>query len=259
MKVYMDFPAMLAIATLLAGLIWIIDTVFLKKRREGKEPKVVELAKAFFPILLAVFVLRAFFVEPFRIPSGSMKPTLLEGDFILVNKYIYGFRMPIFGTKLLDRQEPLRGDIVVFRYPEDTSIDYIKRVVGVPGDKIRYQNKTIYVNDKPFTQEYKETAIDRESHGINIPVKRYEETLDTNGKTLTHSIFVSEMDSETMEEITVPEGMYFAMGDNRDNSRDSRSWGFVPRDLMLGKAVFIWMSWDNFAKDVRWKRIGEKI
>src|SRR5579872_5736829 len=167
MHVYMDFSAFLAIATIVTGLIWLFDVLFLKKRRQAlagseaqKESKVVEYARSFFPILLVVFVLRAFIVEPFRIPSGSMKPTLLEGDFILVNKYIYGLRLPIFGSKLMDTHEPQRGDIFVFRYPKDTSIDFIKRVVGVPGDKISYKNKTIYVNGKELPKEFIETAYD---------------------------------------------------------------------------------------------------
>jgi signal peptidase I len=270
----MDFSAFLAIATVVTGVVWAVDALFFKPKRQRsvdrhtsvsdtnsgpKEPKIVEYARSFFPILLAVFILRSFIIEPFRIPSGSMKPTLLEGDFILVNKFVYGLRLPIFGTKLMNSQEPQRGDIFVFRYPKDTSIDFIKRVVGVPGDKISYKDKTIYVNGTPLSQEFVEAGVDVEGPGMNIPVKRFKEIVATHPAEKSHSIYLAPGEGAAMEEITVPEGMYFAMGDNRDNSGDSRSWGFVPRDLILGKAFFIWMSWDNIAKDVRWKRIGQKV
>ncbi len=263
MPVYTDFSSLLAAATLVSGLIWGVDAWFFnpKRLREAKpneivnEPKLVEYARSFFPILLIVCVLRSFIAEPFRIPSGSMKPTLLEGDFILVNKFIYGIRLPVFGTKIIKIHEPQRGDILVFRFPEDTSVDYIKRVVGVPGDKISYRDKVVYLNGKPVAQDPLGSVYDTDTYGQTYQVKHFKENLEKR----PHSIFIHPGEGVTMEEITVPQGKYFVMGDNRDNSLDSRRWGFVPEDLILGKAFFIWMSWDGVSKDIRWQRIGHVI
>lgn len=254
----MDFSAILAIATAITGLIWLGDVLFFKQKRlahnpDAPEPKLVEYAHSFFPILLIVFALRSFLVEPFRIPSGSMKPTLLEGDFILVNKFTYGIRLPITGTKIVALGEPKRGDILIFRFPKDTSVDFIKRVIGVPGDTIRYDHKTVYLNGKPLPQIYMGTNIDRDQTGQRHQVKRYEEKIDDK----TYSIYLHPEPGRDMQEITVPPGHYFVMGDNRDNSEDGRVWGFVPEDLILGKAFLIWMSWDQADKDVRWHRIGK--
>lgn len=260
MKFYMDFSAILAIATLLAGGIWLIDSLFFKGRRlknnpDAEEPKLVDYARSFFPILLIVFVLRSFIVEPFRIPSGSMKPTLLEGDFILVNKFDYGVRVPLLGKKIIAVGDPERGDIVIFRNPKNPSIDYIKRVIGVPGDTVSYKDKTIYLNGKPLTKTYLGKKLDNDQFGNMYNVSWFSEASDK----FTHDIYNHPTVGKEMAEITVPEGHYFMMGDNRDNSEDSREWGFVPDDLVLGKAFLIWMSWDAPAKDVRWKRIGKSI
>lgn len=256
MPMYFDFSGILAIATLVTGAIWLCDAAIFKPRRvaagKEKEPKLTEYARSFFPILLVVFLIRSFVVEPFRIPSGSMRPTLLEGDFILVNKYTYGLRLPLLGKKILPLNQPKQGDILVFRYPVDTKIDFIKRVVGVPGDKISYKNKVVYVNDKPLSQKFLGITQDKEPSGLSYPVSHYLESMDKS----QHSIYVHPTYGENLEEITVPPGQYFVMGDNRDNSDDSRVWGFVPEELILGKAFFIWMSWDNHAKDMRWTRIG---
>ncbi len=263
MPVYTDFSSLLAGATLVSGLIWAVDAFVFKPKRVKEtmpgdvveEPKLVEYARSFFPILLIVCVLRSFVAEPFRIPSGSMKPTLLEGDFILVNKFSYGIRLPVFGTKVVKVGEPKQGDILVFRFPKDPSIDFIKRVIGVPGDKIKYENKTLYINGKPMVQESLGQAYDTDVRGITYKVKHFKESLTNR----PHSIFVHDGKGTTMEEMTVPQGMYFVMGDNRDASEDSRRWGFVPEDLILGKAFFIWMSWDGISNDIRWKRIGHVI
>ncbi len=257
MPVYFDFSSLLAIATVIAGLIWVSDVCFFRKARKDKpEPKLVEYARSFFPILLFVCVLRSFIVEPFRIPSGSMKPTLLEGDFILVNKYTYGIRLPVFGTTIIHGSQPKMGDILVFRYPKDTSVDFIKRVIGVPGDKISYKDKIVYVNGKPLSQEFLGVVNDSNRFGQREPVRQMKEALGQK----THSLFIHPNEGiQSMAEVTVPEGMYFVMGDNRDNSEDSRVWGFVPQDLILGKAFFIWLSWDSAAMDVRWKRMGHSI
>lgn len=263
MPVYTDFSSLLAGATIVSGLIWAVDAFVFKPKRlkaatptlPATEPKLVEYARSFFPILLVVCVLRSFVAEPFRIPSGSMKPTLLEGDFILVNKFKYGIRLPLLGTKIIKVSEPKQGDILVFRFPKDPSIDFIKRVIGVPGDKIKYENKTLYINGKAIEQESLGQAYDTDPRGLTYKVKHLKENLDSR----PHSIYVHEGDGTTMEEMTVPKGMYFVMGDNRDSSEDSRRWGFVPEELILGKAFFIWMSWDGLAKDLRWQRMGHVI
>lgn len=259
MPMYYDFSGILAIATILTGLIWAIDVFIFKPKRikagETHEPKLAEYARSFFPILLVVFVLRSFLVEPFRIPTGSMKPTLLEGDFILVNKYTYGLRLPLIGKKIFSLNEPKQGDILVFRYPNNPKVDFIKRVIGVPGDTIGYKDKTIYVNGKPLSQKFLGTTQDRDMFGRSYPVKHYLESIDSK----KHSIYVHMGNGETVDEVIVPKGSYFVMGDNRDNSDDSRVWGFVPENLILGKAFFVWMSWDANVKDIRWARIGSKV
>jgi len=222
----------------------------------NSEPKIVEYARAFFPVLLIVFLLRAFVTEPYRIPSGSMKPTLLAGDFILVNKFSYGIRLPIIGTTVFKTGVPKRGDIMVFRFPKDPSINFIKRIVGQPGDKISYKNKQLFINGNKAPTEYLERTSDVGPRGFSRSVNRYNEQL--NG--VTHSIFLTpEIMGSNAVEITVPQGHYFVLGDNRDNSEDSRVWGFVPDKLILGKAYMIWLSWDSFKKDVRWERFGKNV
>lgn len=264
MKYYMDFSVILGLATLICFMIWGVDAIFFKKKRlahgtdeytKTKEPKLVEYAKSFFPILLAIFILRAFIIEPYRIPSGSMKPSLLVGDFILVNKYAYGLRMPLFGTKFIENSSPQRGQVLVFRYPKNTSINFIKRVIALPGDKVVYEDKKLYINDELMTQEFQEQVLDENDYGYLQNLKKSIEHLDG----ITHSIYVDASRPDKRVELTVPEGHYFVMGDNRDNSDDSRKWGFVPDELIVGKASYVWMSWDKKAKDVRWNRIGQAI
>ena len=235
----------------LTGLIWLLDILVLRKRRPAgaEEPMIVEYSKSFFPVILVVFLIRSFVVEPFKIPSGSMMPTLLAGDFILVNKFAYGLRVPILNNTFLEIGKPERGDVIVFHYPPDPSIDYIKRVIGVPGDKIDYRDKQLYVNgeklDMAFVENYQYVGS-----GLNmVYAKRYKEELD--GK--AHDILIEEDTIVVDAEVEVPPGHYFAMGDNRDNSRDSRVWGFVPENNLVGKAFFIWWNFDNFG------RIGNTI
>ena len=257
MKLYYDFSGLLLIATLLIAALWAADAIiFREKRKAGIPPSLfIELLKSVFPIVLIVFLVRAVLFEPFRIPSGSMKPTLLEGDFILVNKSIYGIKMPLTGTKLINVSQPKRGDVIVFRYPNDTSIDFIKRVVGVPGDKIRYENKIVYINDEPMTQTFIENTQDVDLSGHTHEVKELSENLYNT----LHKIWINQDQGDDKKEVTVPAGHYFMMGDNRDASDDSRFWGFVSQELILGKASYIWMSWDMVNKDVRWKRIGRSL
>lgn len=251
-----DFSFFLLVATVVTGLIWGSYLLYLKKQgfafSEENEPLVVEYARSFFPIVLIVLVLRSFIAEPFRIPSGSMMPTLLIGDFILVNKFTYGIRLPVINTKIIELNEPQRGDIVVFRFPKDPTVDYIKRVVGVPGDKIVYQDKKLYVNGKPAPQvalgQYQGVGQGQDMTGA----ERFVE--DLSG--VNHDILVRP-DAMSAEGVyTVPEGHYLMMGDNRDNSNDSRYWGFVPEENLVGKAFFIWMNWDWRNGGVSLGRIG---
>ena len=257
-----------------SGAIWAFDALVLARRRrapvpdsehapgEGAvpvevtpPPKIVEYARSFFPVFLIVLVLRSFLVEPFRIPSGSMMPTLEIGDFILVNKFIYGIRLPIADKKVIAISNPERGDVVVFRYPDDPSTPFIKRVVGLPGDEIAYYNKTLYVNGVEMDQEilgtYSGTGSGAEYTGASLRI----EELDTH----PHEILVQpRYPSIEVKSLKVPEGHYYVLGDNRDNSRDSRYWGFVPDNLLIGKAFTIWMNWD-WGHGIDWKRIGDSI
>ncbi len=266
-----NFPAFLVLATFVTGAIWAVDALFFAPRRravlvssegaagssleEEKVPLVVEYAKSFFPIILAVLLLRSFLVEPFRIPSGSMMPTLLVGDFILVNKFAYGLRLPVLNTKIVEVGEPQRGDVIVFRYPEDPSIDYIKRVVGVPGDHIRYAGKQLYVNGKRVEREPIGKYIADGASASMTGAMRYRETI--NG--VSHDILIRSNGFNRDFEFTVPDGEYFVLGDNRDNSRDSRFWGTVPEANLVGKAFLIWMNWDPVAGGITWSRIGTFI
>ncbi|MFA7387549.1 MAG: signal peptidase I [Thiohalobacteraceae bacterium] len=249
-----DFPLILVLASLLTGLIWLLDALLWapKRRKDVKEPVVVEYAKAFFPVIFIVLLLRSFVAEPFRIPSGSMMPTLLVGDFILVNKFAYGLRLPVLHHKVVALGEPQRGDVVVFRYPEDPSIDYIKRVIGVPGDRIVYRDKVLYINDVLIPQteigSYVGVGAGVSSSGADLR----EEVLGE----VKHQILVRPGASGVEGEIEIPPGQYFMMGDNRDNSRDSRYFGPVSEGHLVGKAFMIWMNWDD---GVDWERIGQTI
>ena len=271
-----DFPTLLVFATFFTGLAWAVDAVAWAPRRRRraealvaageptdsapvadalKEPTWVEYSKSFFPVILAVLLLRSFLVEPFRIPSGSMMPTLLVGDFILVNKYTYGLRLPVLNTKIVELGEPERGDVVVFRYPKDPSVDYIKRVVGIPGDTIGYFDKVVYVNGKPAGQVpsgvYAGTGSGVSMSGAS---RRTEQLGDRQ-----HEILVMQRTPGLEGEYIVREGEYFVMGDNRDNSNDSRFWGPVPEANLVGRAFRIWMNWDSASGGVDLDRIGMKI
>ncbi len=266
-----NFPAILVLATFITGAIWALDALIFAPRRRAvlvpsggaevsseqqeKVPLLVEYSKSFFPIILAVLLLRSFLVEPFRIPSGSMMPTLLVGDFILVNKFAYGLRLPVLNTKIVDIGEPQRGDIAVFRYPEDPGIDYIKRVIGVPGDHIRYVDKKLYVNGELIPREPVGKYVAGGASASMSGAMRYRETIGG----VTHDILLRENGFRRDFEYTVPEGGYFVLGDNRDNSRDSRFWGAVPEENLVGKAFFVWMNWDPVEGGITWSRIGTVV
>ena len=244
-----DFSLILVLLVALSGVICLLGMLF---KQSASWP--VEYARSFFPLLLLVLVLRSFIFEPFRIPSGSMKPTLLIGDFILVNKFAYGVRLPVIHKKVLDIGKPERGDVAVFRFPRDQNLDYIKRIVGLPGDQIQYRDKTLTVNGIVAAQdligEYDDPDGGREA------IIEKTETLDD----LSHQILISTSRNNGNElEFTVPEGTYFAVGDNRDNSNDSRYWGPVPEENLVGKAFLVWMhfNWDNGG--VKWSRLGDRI
>ncbi|HUW38973.1 MAG TPA: signal peptidase I [Rhodocyclaceae bacterium] len=259
----MDFALILFVLLVATGVIWVLDHFWLKKKRaaDAKDPWWVEYGASFFPVILAVFLLRSFLVEPFKIPSGSMIPTLHVGDFILVNKYDYGIRLPILNKKIIDVGTPQRGDVMVFRYPENPSLDYIKRVVGLPGDKISYQNKRLTINGKEVPEQKTSDYLNPDRLYYT---PRYIETLGT----VQHSILIEPEAPSFVSQVSdfpfrnnchynsegvsceVPPGHYFVMGDNRDNSMDSRFWGFVPDRNIVGKAFFIWFNFSDL------KRIG---
>jgi signal peptidase I len=292
-----NFALLLFLATVVTGLYWLAERLyFLPRRRRAAaaleartaerkadlsargivtdEPQVAEAKQkvlaqpwwldwtaGLFPVILAVFVLRSFLFEPFKIPSGSMIPTLLVGDLILVNKFTYGLRLPVVNTKLTEGTPPKRGDVMVFRYPPKPSLDYIKRVVGLPGDEVAYLNKRLTINGVPVPENRLPDYFDRDAMRY---FKQFEEKLGDHTHRLLNDderpAFVPGVEDFPFREncrysvegvvCKVPRGMYFMMGDNRDNSLDSRYWGFVPDKNIVGKAFLIWMNFGDF------KRIG---
>ena len=254
-----DFSFILALAALVTGLIWALDSWVLKPRRMQipggepvREPIIVEYARSFFPIIVLVLAVRSFLFEPFRIPSDSMMPTLLSGDFIFVNKYVYGLKLPVLNAKVVSIGEPQRGDVIVFRLPSDPSTNYIKRLVGLPGDHIRVTDKFLYLNDQKVP-----VTLDGEYQGHGHTGARI--GIEQLGSVNHRVLFLPERWTPDYEG-TVPAGHYFFMGDNRDNSRDSRypEVGFVPEQNLVGKAVRIWLSW-NLPNAPDWGRMGTAI
>ncbi|MBP0591785.1 signal peptidase I [Paraburkholderia sp. LEh10] len=294
----MNFALILFVLVVITGVAWVADKlVFLPKRRRAAEAAVAEFdnqqarigerfadenapatrarlreeklrqpwwleyTASFFPVILVVFVVRSFVVEPFKIPSGSMVPTLLVGDFILVNKYDYGLRLPITNTKITEGRPLQRGDVVVFRYPKDESVDYIKRVIGLPGDVVSYEDKKLTINGKPVPEAPLPDYFDEERVGY---AKQFEEDIDGRKNRILNNpvvppFIVGAEDYPFRDNCKydargvtckVPPGNYFMMGDNRDNSADSRYWGFAPDKNIVGRAFFIWMNFSNL------KRIG---
>jgi signal peptidase I len=275
-----DFSLILFIALVVTGIIVLLDHFILAPRRrlttvsseniggnteqneaysDRNMPLYVEYAKAFFPVILLVFTLRSFVIEPFRIPSGSMYPTLNIGDFILVNKFHYGIRLPVINTKIIGISNPERGEVMVFKYPHDPKINFIKRVIGIPGDVISYENKKLFINNKPVSFEYEGTYMLPRDNGSRTETDQYAEMLSGNSHFVINDPGVISRGTRGRE-IRVPEGNYFVMGDNRDHSNDSRFWGFVPEENIVGRAFFIWFSWDSVnGGGVNFKRIGNSI
>lgn len=254
----------LAAGTLITGVVWLIYRLVKGRQERSELPDYAEYARSFFPIFLVVLLLRAFIAEPFRIPSGSMMPTLLVGDFILVNKFTYGLRMPVTKTKFMEVNEPERGDVVVFRWPVNPKLDYIKRLVGLPGDHIRYRDKTLYINGKPMQMKpvgpYEPVGSGARALGS------FEAKEDLQG--VEHSVLINPLSPDFSpsctfmgyQEIVVPEGHYLMMGDNRDDSNDGRCWGFVPEENLVGKAFLIWFSLDwKRPGFIAWNRIGNLV
>jgi len=248
----MSFELILVLVTAITGAITYVDKVaWAPKRKRSatteKDPIIVEYAKSLFPVFLIVLVLRSFIAEPFRIPSGSMYPTLQVGDFIIVNKFSYGLKLPVTQTKVLPLGLPDRGDVIVFKFPETPEIDFIKRVIGIPGDEISYVGRTLFVNGKAVSQLTKGPYFG-EASGVQyqgMPV--FSETLPTeDGDEYSYQVMTDpEKSTADLMNVKVPEGEYFVMGDNRDYSNDSRFWGFVPEENIKGRAFGIWMSWDD--------------
>lgn len=258
------FELILFLLVLISGVISLIDKVWFEKKRatkainQGKTlklPTIIEYSRSFFPVLLLVFLLRSFVAEPYRIPSGSLKPTLSIGDFIVVNKFAYGIRLPILHTKILSIKEPKHGDLVVFRFPPEPTIDYIKRIIGLPGDHVEYKDKVLYLNGKEMSQKFLQYTIDSEPGFGTWKVEERKE----NFEGIKHHIYIRPDVVNSDFELTVPEGKYFVMGDNRDNSSDSRYWGFVPEENLIGQAFCVILSWDDESDSVRWSRIGKMV
>ncbi len=277
----MTFALFLFLLLVATGAVWAADAAWLRKKRAARAPQAaqpwwVEYSISFFPVILIVFVLRSFLVEPFKIPSSSMRPTLEVGDFILVNKFAYGIRLPIIEQKVIPIADPKRGDVVVFRYPVNPSQDFIKRVVGVGGDEVVYRDKHLTVNGKEWP--LKADGTYSYLGGLRFETtERLTETVDTGSGTKVHDIAVNPQapavfppnvrpfphrDNCDYNEhgftCRVPPGEYFMMGDNRDNSDDSRYWGFVPDDHIRGRAFFIWFNWDDITS-LAFKRVGSGI
>jgi signal peptidase I len=289
-----DFSLVLVVITGVSGVVWALDAWWLRPRRLAAaraaarpaealpEPATVDYARSFFPVAAVLLVLRSFLFEPYRIPSDSMMPTLLDGDFIVVSKYSYGLRLPVTHSKLTEGSKPSRGDVVVFRFPQDPGVNYIKRVVGLPGDLVEVRNDRLIVNGEPVP--FREMG--RYSDGCYLNMRVAEESLGESSHQVLHcsspdGIAVPPMPgcNRRIEQsylcneasapgsgdagdqaLRVPEGSYLMVGDNRDNSYDGRYWGFVDEALLVGKATRIWFNWDlQRSSGPDWSRIGQAI
>ncbi|AMN47302.1 signal peptidase I [Steroidobacter denitrificans] len=259
-----DFSFLLVAATLVSGIIWGMDSWLFKARRlqsaaargasaeEARDPVIVEYARSFFPVILIVLLIRSFLFEPFRIPSDSMMPTLLDGDFIFVNKYSYGLRLPVLNTKVVSIGDPQRGDVIVFRLPSDPATNYIKRLVGLPGDHVVVRDRQVFINGEAVRLELDGVYQGHGHTGARIGVEKL-------GQATHEVLYIPERYAREYDDV-VPAGHYFFMGDNRDNSRDSRypEVGFVPEGNLVGKAVRIWLNW-KLPSAPLWGRIGMPI
>jgi len=262
-----DFALVLVVLTSITGLVWLVDTLLFRQRRmdrsvqksieQPREPVIVEYSRTLFPVLLVVLVFRSFLFEPFKIPSGSMIPTLLVGDFIVVNKFAYGVRLPVLNKKIIETGSPERGDVVVFRYPVDPGVNFIKRAVGLPGDTIVYRDKQLFVNGELVDT----SPVGRfESNDIKCSTPAADAILfDEQLGAKNHRILQHDRNRSRNGQWVVPANHYFMMGDNRDRSNDSRMWGFVPEENLLGRAVGIWLNFDFDKGCADLSRVADKI
>lgn len=239
-----DIGFWLSLALLVTLVVWVADKVFKLKQKGERVEGVVDASNSLISVFLVVLVIRSFIVEPFTIPSGSMLPTLQVNDFILVNKFAYGLRLPVTNTKIIETGEPQRGDVLVFKFPENRNQNFIKRVVGLPGDTVQVKDNVVTVNGEVVKRE-----LAREWEGSGAWRREYVEQLGESRHLIWQEGKINPFtnrklpQARTQGEWQVPEGAYFVMGDNRDNSNDSRFWGIVPEELVVGEAFLIWMHW----------------
>ena len=262
----MDFELVLFFLLLISGFFWVLDYSYFKNLRKDGETRsaFLEYTAGFFPVILIVFVIRSFLVEPFNIPSGSMIPTLRIGDLILVNKFEYGVKLPVLDKNIFANKKPQRGDVAVFKWPRDKSLDYIKRVIALPGDKLEYVDKKIIVNDTVIIKNRIADYLDPSTYKVS---EQYNEVLEKrtykvlNDFNTVDFYFDEEVFKSSCKKVTlgiscvVPDRHYFVLGDNRDNSSDSRYWGFVPETNLVGKAVLVWFNIYDIL-DGRFDRLG---
>ncbi len=253
-----DFAFYLTLAVVITGLISLLDQLFWKKKRGAQKPNwLIEYSRSLFPVLIAIWAIRSFIAQPYRVPTGSLEPTILPGDFIVVNQFAYGLRLPVTNTQIIPVGLPKRGDITLFHSPVDPSTMLIKRLIGLPGDHVVYHDKHLWINGLEMQQTFVGKAIDYGNEpGQMRAVNEYQENL----LGVKHDIFVQAEGGETQNvDVVVPPHSYFMMGDNRDNSADSRIWGFAPENHLVGKALVIWMSWDPINHSIRWSRLFSRI
>ncbi|WP_443081385.1 signal peptidase I [Thiohalorhabdus sp.] len=255
----MNFTLILLLLLAVTGGIWLAGWAWGRLRGLSTEERsvVVDYARSLFPVILLVVLIRSFVVEPFKIPSGSMLPTLQVGDFILVNKFDYGLRIPLAGWKITDGSDPERGDVIVFQFPQNESVDFIKRIVALPGDEVAFRDRTLYVNGEPVPTSYEGRYVYRSQRGQQIQTQRFQERTDHHRYAVVYD--TQKRGRTLIEPVEVPPGEYFVMGDNRNHSNDSRYWGAVPEENVLGQAFVIWWSWDGYANNARWSRLGTWI
>lgn len=254
----LNFEVLLVVATMMTGLLLIIGRLLGQRARTsagGQERWWIDFSRSVFLVLLAVLVIRSFVVEPFRIPSGSMLPTLLPGDFILVSKFSYGVRLPVNHAEVIPVGAPERGDLAVFRYPLNPAENYIKRVVALPGDRVLSRGGRLTVNGEEVARGPERL----ESVGSLGTLPLAQETLDGRSFDVVVANSESCLRYGVREEFVVPEGQYFTIGDNRSNSADSRCWGAVDQQHLVGRAFFIWMSWDSVERRIAWDRVGTRL
>lgn len=261
----LDFPLILLAVIVFTGLVSLVDLIYCVARRESlfadiKRPVIIEYARAFFPVLLAVFLIRSFIAQPYRVPTGSLEPSVMPGDFIFVNQYDYGLNMPVWNKKLISVGAPQTGQIALLYFPVNHQFNFVKRVIGMPGDKISMIDKVLYINGKKEPQQFIENVTQLNDFGQLITYQKMQE--DLNG--VKHDIILrSDVPAVNFYNVVVPQGEYFVMGDNRDESDDSRYWGFVHEQDFIGRALLVWMNWNSHAPSVLdyigWNRIGTKL